>query len=131
MKRGLLLPAVLASLSMPTSLSAGGAGAEAASATDAAPPREVVETYAKKMAVQVKDVTFEKADLNGDGVTDWLVYSPDSCGSAGCGADVYAFISDRYCYVGTTRFGDAPDALHNKYHDLKCEAKGVKLKDPL
>jgi hypothetical protein len=101
------------------------------------PPRWVVETYAKKatarsgVSVNPKDVVFEKTDLNNDGYTDWLVYSSLDCGSVGCAADVYAFIGKRYCYVGTTRYGDAPDALRNKYRDLKCEVRNTRLKEPL
>lgn len=106
-------------------------------AGQATPPRWVQEAYAKKasarsgVSVKPSDVVFEKTDLNNDGYTDWLVYSALDCGSAGCAADVYAFIGNHYCYVGTARYGDAPGALRNKYRNLKCQAKDARLKEPL
>lgn len=126
-----------AALQAAAAIASDAAGTKADPVQQDAPPRWVAETYAKKatarsgVSVNPKDVVFEKTDLDNDGSTDWLVYSSQDCGSAGCVADVYVYIGNRYCYVGTTRYGDAPDALRGKYRDLKCESQDTRLKDPL
>lgn len=112
-------------------------GSEGEQAKPSAPPQWILETYAKKTAarsrvtVRPADLSFEAVDLNADGHPDWLVYSSLDCGNRGCVADVYAYVGERYCYVGATRYGDAPQVLQNKFSSLKCATQSKRLDDLL
>jgi len=115
-------------------VAAGASGGSNAPEKSAAPPRWILEEYAKKastpgkgVSVRPDNVLFEATDLNDDGHSDWVIYSPSYCGSAGCIADVYAYVDGRYCYVGWTKFGDAPQKLRSKYPKLECKTRDVPL----
>ena len=100
------------------------------------PPGWILKAYAKKastrtgVSVRPRDLYFATTDLNGDGHEDWVIYSAAECGSAGCSADVFAYIGGRYCYVGRTRYGDAPHVLQGQYPDVKCAKQDTLLGEP-
>ena len=102
-----------------------------------APPKWILEKYSMENSFPEKDdilaldkIYYQKIDIDKNGINDWALGYEGKCGSGpGCELDIYAYINNKYCYVGSVFLHEMESS---NYINIECrkqpywlEAKGV------
>ena len=97
------------------------------------PPEWIIEKYSLDNSLRNKGVPLkkdkihaQKIDIDKNGITDWALSHSINCGTGfGCELDMYAYINNKYCYVGIVYMHEMKSS---NYLNIQCRQRKYWLK---